>query len=411
MGWPVRDLQSLCEVFTDGDWIESKNQSMEGIRLIQTGNVGNGVFKDRRDKARFISETTFSELKCCEIYKGDCLVSRLPDPVGRSCILPETEDRMITAVDCTILRFKKDELTPEFFNYYSQSDMYLNKVESLTSGATRKRISRKHLGLVEVPLPPIPEQKHIVAILDQAFADIDRARELTERNLHNARELFESYLQQVFSQRGEGWEDKKLGEAVVVERGSSPRPIKEYQTNDIEGVNWIKIGDAKQGQKYISSTKEKITLKGAEKSRFVDIGDLVLSNSMSFGRPYIMATQGYIHDGWFVLRLPEDIDSEYFYYLLSSSYVKNQFQSLAAGAIVKNISGDLVKKTILCLPALNEQKQIAAKLAQLASKIEMLEGVYIRKAENIDELKKSLLQKAFSGQLTPPNSEGVAAQR
>ena len=141
MGWSKAQLVDLCEVFTDGDWIESKSQSSEGVRLIQTGNVGEGKFKNRPDKSRFISEETFDQLKCCEIFEGDCLVSRLPDPVGRSCILPKSEDRMITAVDCTILRFKKDKLIPEFFNYFSQSSIYLNKVESLTSGATRKRIS------------------------------------------------------------------------------------------------------------------------------------------------------------------------------------------------------------------------------------------------------------------------------
>ena len=196
MVWQNSRLESLCEVFTDGDWIETKHQSSGGIRLIQTGNVGEGLFKNRRDKSRFISEKTFSTLNCNEIYQGDCLVSRLPDPVGRSCIIPECEDRLITAVDCTILRFYKDKLLSEFFNYYSQSNTYLSAVESQTSGATRKRISRKNLGCVNIPHPLIPEQKRIVAILDKAFADIDRARAITEQNLKNARELFDSYLNQ-----------------------------------------------------------------------------------------------------------------------------------------------------------------------------------------------------------------------
>lgn len=111
--WKVKKLIDLCDVFADGDWIESKHQSSRGIRLIQTGNVGDGLFKDRAEKARYISEDTFRRLRCTEVFEGDCLISRLPDPVGRACILPDSGEKMITAVDCTIVRFKKSML-PHF---------------------------------------------------------------------------------------------------------------------------------------------------------------------------------------------------------------------------------------------------------------------------------------------------------
>ncbi len=259
MGWPQCKLEDLCVVFTDGDWIESKNQSSEGIRLIQTGNVGEGCFKSRREKARYISEETFSALKCCEIYEGDCLVSRLPDPVGRSCILPDTGDRMITAVDCTILRFKKDKIESSYFNYYSQSTDYLNAVESMCSGATRKRISRKNLGLVKVPLPPIPEQKRIVATLDQAFGDIEKARANAVQNLKNARELFDSYLQQAFSQKGTEWVEKCLEECMDV--WSSKRIYEADWTESgvpfYGGKEVVKLarGDSVVSNAYISEEK------------------------------------------------------------------------------------------------------------------------------------------------------------
>ena len=119
--WEAKKLGEVCEVFADGDWVESKDQSSEGNRLIQTGNVGEGVFKDRGEKARYISEETFKRLRCTEIFEGDCLISRLPDPVGRSCLLPDTGERMITAVDCTIVRFDPKKVVPAFFIYYSQS--------------------------------------------------------------------------------------------------------------------------------------------------------------------------------------------------------------------------------------------------------------------------------------------------
>jgi type I restriction enzyme S subunit len=207
--WKKVLLKDACKVFTDGDWIESKDQSQEGIRLVQTGNIGFGYFKDKEDKSRFISEETFQRLKCTEILAGDLLVSRLPDPVGKSCIIPEIDSKMITGVDCTIIR-PKDDLSSLFLCYYQMSNQYLNDVQSGVSGATRQRISRKNLGQIEIPLPSLPEQQRIVTILDEAFAAIAKAKANAEQNLKNAKELFESYLQGVFENGN--WETKKLNE-------------------------------------------------------------------------------------------------------------------------------------------------------------------------------------------------------
>ena len=289
-----------------------------------------------------------------------------------------------------------EPVTQKFVEYYLNSI----SLKDFISGMAQPKLNQKSLNSIPVSIPAISEQKRIVALLDTVFADLEQTRSKTEQNLKNARELFDSYLQQVFSQKGEGWIDKTLGEAVVVERGSSPRPIKKYQTDSTDGVNWIKIGDTKGITKYITSTKEKITKEGAEKSRRVDAGDFILSNSMSFGKPYIMGISGYIHDGWFVFRLPDYIDTEFFYYLLSSPFVQKQFQTLSSGAIVKNISGDLVKKASLPIPPLSVQKTIASKLDETSKEIEKLESIYTKKLNSMDELKKSILQKAFSGELT-----------
>lgn len=394
MGWSISKMSEVTNIisggtpksgisdywFGDVKWITPKDMGkITGIYVSETGRNITQLGLEK-SSAKLIPES--SVILSTRAPIGHLAINKVPMATNQGCrgLVP------------------KSTLDTKFLYYFLLKSVSL--LNDLGSGTTFKELSKTALEKVEIPHPEITEQKRIVAILDQAFADIEQARAKTEQNLKNARELFESYLQQVFSQRGEGWVEKKLGEAVIVERGSSPRPIKKYQTDDVDGVNWVKIGDTKEGQKYIERTKERITRQGAEKSRFVDVGDFILSNSMSFGRPYIMAIQGYIHDGWFVLRLPEDLDSEYFYYLLSSPYLKGQFQSLAAGAIVKNISGDLVKKAILPIPPIQEQKRIAQKLAILASEIEKLEEVYRRKANNVDELKQSILQKAFSGELT-----------
>jgi type I restriction enzyme S subunit len=160
-------LSSLCDTFIDGNWIEAKDQSDTGIRLIQTGNVGVGTFKDKDDKARYISEETFNRLNCTEVVEGDILISRLPDPVGRACIIPAGLGKSITAVDCTIIRLN-DKVLPKFFVAFTNTPDYAMQIKKVLSGTTRLRVSRANLGKIQVPLPTIDKQQQFVTIAEQA---------------------------------------------------------------------------------------------------------------------------------------------------------------------------------------------------------------------------------------------------
>ena len=165
------------------------------------------------------------------------------------------------------------------------------------------------------------------------------------------------------AQRSTEWPTVKIGEICKIARGASPRPIQDYMTSHSDGVNWIKIGDAQIGSKYITSTKEKVTAEGAAKSRYVKTGDFILSNSMSFGRPYIMATDGCIHDGWLLLRPKDDeIDQDYLYYVLGSSPVYAQFVRQATGGVVNNLNSGIVSAVEIPLPPLEVQREIVAEI-------------------------------------------------
>ena len=154
----------------------------------------------------------------------------------------------------------------------------------------------------------------------------------------------------------------KLDEIFEIARGGSPRPIKKFVTKDPKGVNWIKIGDTTDS-KYITKTKEKIIEEGVSKSRYVEPGDFLLTNSMSFGRPYILKIDGCIHDGWLVLKPKSDqIFEDYFYYILGSPVMKREFKKKAKGTTVKNLNISLVSDVKIPLPSLSEQKAIVAKL-------------------------------------------------
>lgn len=162
-----------------------------------------------------------------------------------------------------------------------------------------------------------------------------------------------------------GYDLRPLSELLLIERGGSPRPIADYITEADDGVNWIKIGDAEEGSIYITHTNEKIKPEGTQKSRYVKPGDFLLSNSMSFGRPYILTIDGYIHDGWLVLRDErEAFNKKFLYALLSSNYASSSFESMAAGSVVKNLNKDLVGRLMVPVPSMNEQKQYADFLEQ-----------------------------------------------
>ena len=208
----------------------------------------------------------------------------------------------------------------------------------------------------------------------------------------------------------DSWEWVKLGQICEIYRGGSPRPIKDYLTEADNGVNWIKISDSDKGGKYINSTKEKIKPEGMTKSRFVHAGDFLLTNSMSFGRPYILNVDGCIHDGWLVLsKYQIAFDKDFLFYMLSSKFAYYQFCGVVSGAVVKNLNSDKVAKAIFPLPPLTEQKRIVEKIEQLLPFIEKYEQAETHlTALNTsfpEMLKKSILQEAVQGRLVPQNPD------
>ena len=161
------------------------------------------------------------------------------------------------------------------------------------------------------------------------------------------------------------WKWTRLGNISYIVRGGSPRPIKQYITNSENGINWIKIGDVEKGGKYITETKERIIPEGEKKSRKVYPGDFLLTNSMSYGRPYISKIEGCIHDGWLLVHNLNGFDQDYLYYLLSSRYLYSQFTQKASGSTVDNLNIDKVSSAIIPLPPLAEQRRIAKRIEEL----------------------------------------------
>ena len=206
----------------------------------------------------------------------------------------------------------------------------------------------------------------------------------------------------------ESWAWVTLSEVCEVARGGSPRPIKDYLTTNEDGVNWIKIGDTDKDGKYINSTKEKIIPEGVHRSRFVHKGDFLLTNSMSFGRPYILNIDGCIHDGWLVISpFSNTYVTEFLYFLLSSSFAYDQFADAASGGVVSNLNSDKVANSYFPLPPEREQHRIINELNNWFKVVGELDKNIQGVKSFVSRIKSKILDLAISGKLVPrdPNDE------
>jgi len=288
-------------------------------------------------------------------------------------------------------------------DYTALAITYSKAHDDLAKRAQGKSVVHVHgndIAEVEVSYPSESEQKRI----STAVLGLDDLITLHQRKYDKLVVFKKSMLEKMFPKDGESvpeirfagftdpWEQRKLGELVVIERGGSPRPIDEYITDDTNGLNWVKIGDAPSLGRYISKTSEKIKPEGLSKTRQVHPGDLILSNSMSFGRPYIMAIEGCIHDGWLLIRdEPKSFDPMYLCHMLGTPKMLNQYRMLASGSTVNNLNKELVSNASILMPCKSEQKVIG----QFFNHLDDLITLHQRKLELLQNIKKSLLDKMF----------------
>lgn len=289
--------------------------------------------------------------------------SETPDECGFSSVVTKnpTCDLYLNSF-CFFFRFNDpDIILPDFSKHLFRSERLRYQIGKTANGVTRFNVSKDKMAKIKIPLPPLPVQQEIVRILDSfteltAELTVELTAELTARKKQYA------YYRDELLNFGERVEYKKLGQIATIQRGASPRPIKNYITSNDSGVNWIKIGDVKPGAKYITETEEKITQEGAKKSRLVRENDFILSNSMSFGRPYIVKLTGCIHDGWLsISNYQEHFSADFLYHLLSSNkYQGIMKQKASFGGAVQNLNADIVRAIELPIIPLKEQTHIVS---------------------------------------------------
>jgi type I restriction enzyme S subunit len=286
---------------------------------------------------------------------------------------------------------------------------YLNyqDLNSFIAGGTRGKLTQADLSRILVPVPPKNEQKKITEIFLSVDEEINKTHEIitqTEKVKKGlTRQIFTKGIgHTVFKKTEFGnipieWSELRLGELATITRGGSPRPIEDYITDASDGLNWLKIGDIEPGAKYITRTTQKIKHAGLSKTTLVRNGDFILSNSMSFGRPYIMKIDACIHDGWLAFKdIKADlIIVDYLYYLLSSEVLQDIFRSVAAGSGVKNLKKESVSNIFVALPPPEEQQKITDIFSSIDEKISFNQKI----KERLMMLKKGLMQDLLDGRV------------
>lgn len=302
-----------------------------------------------------------------------------------------------------------DDIDNEFIYYLLT--IFKKELLKQASGSTFLEISPRKLGGILLCLPKsLPEQHAIAA----ALSDVDALLDAQECLIAKKRNIKLAAMQQLltgktrlpgFQQNGkykqtelgtlpEDWEVGLMGDYSVIYRGGSPRPIEKYLTTASDGCNWVKIGDVQQNAKYIVKTEEKIIKSGIQYSRKVKKGDFLLSNSMSFGRPYILQIDGCIHDGWLVIQdYQHFFDTDFFYYLLCSEEISKQYKVKAAGSGVLNLNKELVSSVIVTCPPLPEQRAIAAVLSDMDAELAALEA----RRDKLRAVKQGMMRELLTG--------------
>jgi len=355
------------------------------------------------EKCTYISWTKYEESPEIQLEEGQTVLVKTAS-VGKTAYVDELPEK--ATVNPQIVVLKPRTIHNRFLAFTVSHQNTQIQIRNNVGAGAIPNISQEIISKLKIVIPPDKEKKEQQKIAS-CLSSLDELIAAHNQKLELLKDHKKGLMQNLFPQEGEkvpkvrfkefekdgDWELKPFSKYIKLYRGSSPRPIVEYQTQDTSGVNWIKIGDTGSVTDFvIRSVSEKITPKGAEKSREVKKGELILANSMSYGSTYLLEIEGCIYDGWFVLREYDDVfNKQFLLQLLNSEYMQNQYKKLAAGGIVQNISSEIVYSTLLPKTSKPEQQKIASCLSSLDALI----TEQVEKIEQLQLHKKGLMQGLF----------------
>ena len=395
--WEQRKLSEMCGTFEYG--LNAAAKEFDGknkyIRIT-----------DIDDASREFLLSDLSSPDICPdgmskylLSSGDIVFARTGASVGKTYIYRENDGIVYFAGFLIRAKVNQDN-DAEFVFQSTLSPSYEKYIRITSQRSGQPGVNAQEYGEYDLFAPSKEEQQRI----GQFLRGIDHLITLHQRKFEKLTNVKKSMLEKMFPQNGsrypeirfkgftDPWEQRKFSELVQIERGGSPRPIDDFITDAPNGLNWVKIGDAPTQGNYITKTAEKIRPEGLSKTREVHPGDLILSNSMSFGKPYIMGIDGCIHDGWLLIRNTYGVfDLTFLCHLLGTPQMLGQYRSLAAGSTVNNLNKELVGNTVVTIPSITEQRVLGDYLEQL----DHLITLHQRELEKLQNIKKSMLEKMF----------------
>lgn len=392
----LREIISDEGIFTDGDWIESKDQDPNGdVRLIQLADIGVGRFLNK--SKRFMTSAKAKELRCTFLKPGDILLARMPEPIGRACIFPGDSKKCVTVVDICIIRPNSGSIDNRWLVYLINSTGFNNSIIQYITGTTRKRISRGNLSKIKINTPPLLEQKRIAKILDRA----DQLRQKREKSLELADQFLRSVFLEMFGDpviNPKGWCIKKFDDLGAWSSGGTPsRKIPEYFMGDI---NWFSAGEL--NDRYVSKSNEKITEEAVKNSsaKIFPEGSLLIGmyDTAAF-KISILKNDASSNQACACLIPNEKINIEWLYTFIDIS--KNYYLRFRRGVRQKNLNQGMIRNFDLPVPPKSLQDKFGNIAVQLQNIIEKKKkGKLI-----LDNLFFSLSQKAFKGELSRSSKE------
>lgn len=392
------ELLSDAEVFVDGDWVESKDQDPNGdVRLIQLADIGDGFYIDK--SSRFLNSETAKRLKCTYLKEGDILVARMPDPLGRACIFPQSEMPCVTVVDVCIIRPNQNKVDNRWLMHTINSPVMRQRINEYVTGTTRQRISRGNFSKLKVSVPPLPEQRRIAAILDKA----DELRQKRQQAIEKLDQLLQATFIDMFGDpvsNPKGFAISKLSEQVnLIQIGPFGTQLhqEDYIENGIPLINPSHIKNGKIIPNYkltVGKTKYK------ELAQYhLQINDVLLGRRGEMGRCAVVTKK---EVGWlcgtgslFLRPKINKINPFFLELLLSSDSIKRYLENVSQGQTMANLNKIIVGSIPLIIPSIELQN----KFFLISEKIDKMKNELENAKNQINNLFESLQNKAFSGTL------------
>jgi len=421
-GWvsaQIAETISLDGIMSDGDWVESKDQNPNGnVRLIQLADIGDGMFKDKSN--RFMTTEKAADLRCTYLKKGDVLIARMPDPLGRSCIFPGVGQKSVTVVDICLVRvFDSSTIKNKILMYWVNSPEIRNLINMQATGTTRRRITRKKLEALKIPIPPLNEQIRIANKLDLLLAKVEAAQTRLEKIPTLLKRFRQAVLAAATSgeltrewrerNKAEEWSIRKLSEiANSVSDGDHQAPPKA-----VNGVPFLVISNVNKGVLNFSNVTRWVPqgyFDSLKSVRIPELNDILYTVTGSYGIPIIINTeQQFCFQRHIAIIKPnhEIIDYRYLKIALGSPVAINQANSTATGTAQKTVSLTSLRGFKIPVPMTEEQKEIVRRVESLFTLSDTVEKQYQLAKKRTDKLTQSILAKAFKGELVPqdPNDE------